>query len=316
MKHQTSFFIFLLLLNICFSVRYYPPCPTSYTSLVDGLNSVGVDSSFTNRKIIAFLNGITDYTGTAAQNTALLNLLKKGLLIKDNDSSDSDSSTDSNTLYMNRLKSSSSFSSKKDTLVTMGTFLLNSGYEPAFVAGVLGNIYAEADIGHFESSAYVTHPEEEPAYLVYMDKNYNYRSKYSGKSVTQVSLSELSNLMTKLSNAKWKGKFGLGCVQWTEARTKTLVDLYVSFANGNDKITLAQVTKAEAKMIAIEFKGKYEDVYTSWKTTHLINLKTATAAYDAGSTVCLKYEKPKDKESKAPTRADYAKEIYNIMMNY
>ena len=52
------------------------------SSIVDGLKSAGVDSSYSNRKKIAQANGIKNYTGTASQNTALLNKLKKGTLKK------------------------------------------------------------------------------------------------------------------------------------------------------------------------------------------------------------------------------------------
>ena len=57
---------------------------TSYkgNSIVDGLKSVGVNSSYDNRKKIAQANGIKNYTGTAKQNTELLNKLKKGTLKK------------------------------------------------------------------------------------------------------------------------------------------------------------------------------------------------------------------------------------------
>ena len=51
-------------------------------SIVDGLKSVGVNSSYDNRKKIAQANGIKNYTGTAKQNTVLLNKLKKGTLKK------------------------------------------------------------------------------------------------------------------------------------------------------------------------------------------------------------------------------------------
>ena len=50
------------------------------SSIVDGLKSVGVNSSYSNRKKIAQANGIKNYTGTAKQNTELLNKLKKGTL--------------------------------------------------------------------------------------------------------------------------------------------------------------------------------------------------------------------------------------------
>ena len=61
---------------------YYPACEPIYTSLVDALNSINVDSSYVNRSNIAEINGIIDYSGTAKQNTCLLDLLKQGKLIK------------------------------------------------------------------------------------------------------------------------------------------------------------------------------------------------------------------------------------------
>ena len=48
------------------------------TSIVDYLKSIGQDSSFANRKKLAAANGISNYTGTASQNTQLLNKLRGG----------------------------------------------------------------------------------------------------------------------------------------------------------------------------------------------------------------------------------------------
>ena len=52
------------------------------TSIVDALNQIKVDSSYNYRSKLAKANGITNYGGTSSQNTQLLNLLKKGKLIK------------------------------------------------------------------------------------------------------------------------------------------------------------------------------------------------------------------------------------------
>jgi LysM repeat protein len=57
------------------------PAPTStYTgvSIVDYLKSVGQPSDFTSRATLAAQKGITNYTGTADQNTQLLGMLRKG----------------------------------------------------------------------------------------------------------------------------------------------------------------------------------------------------------------------------------------------
>lgn len=48
------------------------------TSIVTYLNSIGVDSSYANRARLASQNGIRNYSGTSAQNTQLLNLLRSG----------------------------------------------------------------------------------------------------------------------------------------------------------------------------------------------------------------------------------------------
>lgn len=63
-------------------VNYYGRYSGKTSSIVTALNSLGIDSSFANRKNIAKANGISNYTGTAAQNINLLNLLKQGKLIK------------------------------------------------------------------------------------------------------------------------------------------------------------------------------------------------------------------------------------------
>lgn len=51
-------------------------------TLIDSLNKIGADSSYNNRKKIAIANGITNYSGTSAQNLELLQLLNAGNLKK------------------------------------------------------------------------------------------------------------------------------------------------------------------------------------------------------------------------------------------
>ena len=60
---------------------YYPVYAGNTVSIVVALAAVGEnDTSFTHRGKIAVENGITNYSGTAAQNTTMLNLLKQGRL--------------------------------------------------------------------------------------------------------------------------------------------------------------------------------------------------------------------------------------------
>ena len=65
------------------AVEYYPQYTGNTNSIVDALKAVKVDSSYAHRKEIAGANGISGYSGTAEQNTKLLNLLKAGKLIKE-----------------------------------------------------------------------------------------------------------------------------------------------------------------------------------------------------------------------------------------
>lgn len=88
------------------AVVYYPKCASKYSSIVDALKSIGVDSSYSNRKSIAQINGISNYTGTASQNNTLLNLLKQGRLIKSKTNNPSIAlSTGNFTLDLNGTKS-------------------------------------------------------------------------------------------------------------------------------------------------------------------------------------------------------------------
>lgn len=63
-------------------ITYFKKYTGKSKSIVDALKAIGASSSMENRKKIATLNNIKNYTGKASQNTKMLNLLKKGKLIK------------------------------------------------------------------------------------------------------------------------------------------------------------------------------------------------------------------------------------------
>lgn len=64
------------------TIEYYPRCGQGFVSIVSALKSIGVDSSYANRKKIAQKNYINDYTGKAYENNKLLEKLKIGRLRK------------------------------------------------------------------------------------------------------------------------------------------------------------------------------------------------------------------------------------------
>ncbi len=65
-------------------------------------------------------------------------------------------------------------------------------------------------------------------------------------------------------------------------------------------------------MVISELRGSHNYVYNQWKNNNP-NKNTATAAYNAGYIICMKYEVPADTENKAKKRGNTAKDMYNIM---
>lgn len=210
--------------------------------------------------------------------------------------------------------------SKKDTLVAMAEVLLDDGFAPAFVAGILGNILVEGDCGRFESSAYTSNPDAKPDYLVYLDENYDYREKYSYKLIYEgISLQEVYNMILELGPEGANGRgscFGLGCLQWTSyERIKRLVENYLSVNGNSDSITLAQVQEAEGMTVSYELNNTYRSVYTTWQSENA-DQNTTEAAFAAGVIVCVRYGVPVgyNTEEVQNTRGALAEAVYNVMM--
>jgi hypothetical protein len=203
---------------------------------------------------------------------------------------------------------------KMQTIVVMGEVLLNSGFAPAFVSGVLGNIIYEGDIGQFESSAYLgQNAKNEPQYLKYMDEQYNYRSVFSGRNISEVGVSKTYEVLKKLeADGYQKGKFGLGSVQWTGERTMQLVKCYIDVVGEKGFPTREQSIQAEANMIRNEMNGSYHRVYTSWGSEYGYG-NSSTSAYGAGDIVCRQYEEPRNTSAEAPERGKTAQRIFNAM---
>ena len=82
---------------------------------------------------------------------------------------------------------------------------------------------------------------------------------------------ELSSLLEKLKSNGWKkGKFGLGCIQWTGGRTYNLFKIYKkeSRAIKNDFTTIVTDDgwKKYRSRINDEIHGKYYvDIHITWK---------------------------------------------------
>lgn len=62
------------------SIKYLHNPNYKGTSIVEALNQIGVDSSYSYRSKLAQVNGIANYRGTAEQNTQMLKMLQNGTL--------------------------------------------------------------------------------------------------------------------------------------------------------------------------------------------------------------------------------------------
>lgn len=86
---------------------YFKKPSKRYDSIVDALKSIGADSAYSYREKIAAANGISNYKGTAAQNTKMLNMLYDGKLKKpgSSNSGSNESGTAAGTAVYNKAKS-------------------------------------------------------------------------------------------------------------------------------------------------------------------------------------------------------------------
>lgn len=218
---------------------------------------------------------------------------------------------------MNKLKKDTSLgwtSEKKDTLIKMGTALLESeaNFDLAFIAGLLGNISHEGNVGQFESSNYVSNPSAKPEYLIKAEE-LGYK-EFSGKNITSKGLRATKTLIDACAKTNYTAKFGLGCVQWTGGRTMNLINCYLGLFNIDADIDLEDCYLAEGTFIAEELSNNpdFTSIYPNWYKNYS---NKDNAAYEAGKIVCLQYEKPRDPESKYDARGNTSQNIYNILIS-
>lgn len=193
---------------------------------------------------------------------------------------------------------------KRTALLTAAERLLRENFDSRFVAGVLGNVLSEGNLGQFENSNY-SDESEKPVYLEYMDANFDYASHLSNRSIQTVGISLAMEFALK-GKESGVGMFGLGMCQWTGDRTIGVLQSYQKYAQ-NDKPTTEECIKAEINFMVDELKGEFSYVYLNWMNDN----KTAAKA---GYIFCGQYEIPGDTEAQAVIRAANAEKIYSVMM--
>lgn len=89
-----------------------PSAKPSGGSVVDYMNSKGMDASYSNRSKLARQYGISGYKGTASQNITLLSKIKAGAPKKDKPAKKGDMKTGSIVTYLNSIDVNSSYSNR------------------------------------------------------------------------------------------------------------------------------------------------------------------------------------------------------------
>ena len=227
---------------------------------------------------------------------------------------------------------------KKEGMRYAAACLMAQGYAKEFVAGVLANIACEGEPGRFESSAYISHPEKEPAYLKALDEHHNYRDTMSGRSVSEVGIAETRAYLDEINahdneydttyyvydedsgqyvakSTKPDLRFGIGMAQWTDdGRAGSLIDLYDQMCDTNHPST-SECARVEGTYMAYELTGHdgvpdHSSVYQEWKAAYD---KGQASVYEAGYNVCANYEIPKDTATASTNRGNIAVDIYNTL---
>ena len=126
-------------------------------------------------------------------------------------------------------------------------------------------------------------------------------------------------MLESLKNKNWENGdnkigFGLGCLQWSFARTYDLVQKYKYVKTAPETITKAETIQGEKMMIQAELSDKYLNIKKCLEDKCGEYLNTPLSAYRAGYDLCKWYIKPSDTNSKAIARGHLAESIYAVMM--
>lgn len=212
---------------------------------------------------------------------------------------------------------------RRTAMVTMGRELLNRGYEPTFVAGMLANIMREGSFGQFEFANSQVSANQD--YLQHFVANHSYFSRFSGRQIhhIDVTLQELRDIVATATGAANRVNiFGLGIVQWTSRdRFFSLLDFYTQVSGGNGRITQDQVTRAEILQMAHELESGQgtggilayrSHLPTAWRARNA-DLTSEAAAGDAGYLITRAYTRPAGQATRAPQRRNDAIDILRIM---
>ena len=215
----------------------------------------------------------------------------------------------------------------KNTLISIGHVMIELGWKPAYIAGVLGYIQGEGRFGLLEG-IWNNYETNQPYLKRAMDIYPNYKDDYANQYVyankdISILIKMVETLEAKRRSTGTSIGFGIGCCQWSFERALTLVYIYREIVGTNSNyISYEQTLQAESLMIIRESRTNYKTIYSNWLNRNIDNYISEKAANDAGYHFLLEYglstteaSASVNQKKNAEIRGNNAKAIYNAMLS-
>ncbi len=120
-------------------------------------------------------------------------------------------------------------------------FYVEGGYDAYFVAGLIGNMYGEANVGQLQMKDWSGITDEDGIAVC-----------KSGEIISNIHQAEVACL-------KAGEDFGVGMMQWSQkGRKEHLFDNYKIYQSGNGTLSVAKMIEAECKTVKEELEGDFK----------------------------------------------------------
>ena len=248
--------------------------------------------------------------------------------------------TDQQLEWIKNLENAQGYKCSVVDLQIVAASLFAVGMEPAFVAGMLGNMCHEGNVGHLENVNAGTNTGREywdninACSVDYNGKIYTYKQDFADKHLYEVDYQAYKKLIQQDmdDHSDYNVVIGCGCVQWTHrGRFVRLMGYYdIADQNGdkNGQLSYEECLMAETQFMAYELTNDYPDdngnfynyytnVTKAWEDAWVNDGKEANSrnsASDAAKRICDVYENPNPNDSHIDERMSDAEDLYDIMM--
>ena len=250
--------------------------------------------------------------------------------------------TDEQIQYILNLENATGYNCSVADLQVVAASLFSNNMEPAFVAGMLGNMCHEGDVGHLENVNAGTNNK----YEYWNDINkcsvpredggdpYTYKNDFADKYLYDVDFDVYKKLVEQAKNDNPNGDnaIGCGCAQWTQRGRHDLLMSYYEAADAegdhNGQLSYEECLIAETLCMGYELTHNYTDENKNWYSykTQVTEkwtddwkedgaiINTAESASDAAEIICDKYENPDPNNSHIDERKADAESLFNVMI--